>query len=196
MRLGYNDDARAEECAQAMEAGGASELVVHARTKADAYRPPAYWERIADVRGVVKLPVVANGEIWTADDALRCRAISGCEDLMLGRGMVTDPGLARNICTAVAAPGPTPPCISWDSLLPHVGDFWNLVCLHLEPRQQAGRLKQWLNFLRHRYPQAQAMYQSVRTLHDRHAVDQWLRTQGYDSLTSSACRAAYTGPLP
>jgi tRNA-dihydrouridine synthase C len=196
MRLGFNDDSRAEECAQAMEAGGACELVVHARTKADAYRPPAYWERIADVRGAVKVPVVANGEIWTVDDALRCRSISGCEDLMLGRGIVTDPGLAWNIRAAVAPPETPASIVSWDSMLPLVGDFWQLVCLHLEPRQQAGRLKQWLNFLRHRYPQAQEMYQSVCTLYDRRAVDQWLHVQGYDSLTSADHCAPATAPLP
>ena len=43
MRLGFNDDSRAEECAQAIADGGADELVVHARTKAHAYSPPAYW---------------------------------------------------------------------------------------------------------------------------------------------------------
>ena len=49
MRLGFHDDAQAEDCARAIAEGGADELVVHARTKADGYRPPAYWERIADV---------------------------------------------------------------------------------------------------------------------------------------------------
>ncbi|HOV19223.1 MAG TPA: tRNA-dihydrouridine synthase, partial [Ottowia sp.] len=47
MRLGIDDDSRALECAQAVEAGGAGELAVHARTKAQGYRPPAYWESIA-----------------------------------------------------------------------------------------------------------------------------------------------------
>jgi tRNA-dihydrouridine synthase C len=175
MRLGFSDDSRAEECAQAIEAGGACELVVHARTKADAYRPPAYWERIADVRGAVNVPVVANGEVWTVADALRCRAISGCEDLMLGRGMVTDPGLAWNIRAALAAPDASTPVVSWDSLQPLIGEFWQLVCVHLEPRQQAGRLKQWLNFLRRRYPQAEISYQGVRTLHQAKDVDAWFR---------------------
>ena len=50
MRLGFNDDSRAEECAQAIESAGADQLVVHARTKAHGYRPPAYWDRIADLR--------------------------------------------------------------------------------------------------------------------------------------------------
>ena len=72
MRLGVQDDSRAEECALALQEGGAEELVVHARTKADGYRPPAYWERIADIRAVLRIPVIANGEIWNVQDALRC----------------------------------------------------------------------------------------------------------------------------
>jgi len=61
MRLGYEDDALAEDCAQAIEAAGASDLVVHARTKVHGYRPPAYWDRIADIRQRVRMPMVANG---------------------------------------------------------------------------------------------------------------------------------------
>src|ERR1035437_9021671 len=102
MRLGVHDDARAVECALAIQSGGADELVVHARTKAHAYRPPAYWDRIADIRAAVTIPVVANGEIWNVQDALRCRQLSGCDTLMLGRGMVTDPGLALAIRAASA----------------------------------------------------------------------------------------------
>lgn len=95
MRLGYDDDSLAIDCAQAMAGGGSCELVVHARTKADGYRPPAYWERIPAIRDAVNIPVIANGEIWTVDDALRCRRESGCDDIMLGRGIVADPGLAK-----------------------------------------------------------------------------------------------------
>jgi tRNA-dihydrouridine synthase C len=173
MRLGFNDDSRAEECALALEAGGAVELVVHARTKADAYRPPAYWERIAHIREVVRIPVVANGEIWTAQDAVRCMAVSGCTDLMLGRGMVTDPGLAWAIRTEISPEQPLP-TVNWDSLLPLIASFWQLVCQRLERRQQAGRLKQWLNFLRKRYPQAQDAYMALRTFNDAAAIDAWL----------------------
>ncbi len=177
MRLGFNDDARAVECAQALADGGADELVVHARTKADAYRPPAYWERVNDIRLGVSIPVVANGEIWTVDDARRCRQASGCRDLMLGRGMVADPGLARAIRQADAGtrdPRNTQPVLPWEDVLPLMGAFWELVVAHLEPRQQAGRLKQWLNFMRHRYPQAQIAYDALRTLHDPVLVRQWL----------------------
>ena len=181
MRLGFNDDSRAVECAQALADGGAEELVVHARTKADAYRPPAYWERVNDIRLAVKIPVVANGEIWTVDDARRCRQASGCDHLMLGRGMVTDPGLAlaiRRWDNGAHDPDNPDPLVPWVDVLPLMGAFWHLVVARLERRQQAGRLKQWLNFMRNCYPQAQAAYDTLRTLHDPALVTRWLREQG------------------
>lgn len=183
MRLGFNDDTRAEDCALAIEAGGANELVVHARTKADAYRPPAYWARIADIRARVRLPVVANGEIWTVQDALRCRQESGCDSLMLGRGIVVNPGLALGI-RAVTGPSDSPldaaksAQVTWEMLQPLMADFWHIVCTSLERRQRAGRLKQWLNFLRRHYPQAETAFMAVRTLDDPVAVTQWLLANG------------------
>ncbi|SDO44353.1 tRNA-U20a,U20b-dihydrouridine synthase [Rhodoferax sp. OV413] len=172
MRLGFNDDSRAVECALAIAEAGADELVVHARTKADGYRPPAYWERIQDIRAAVQIPVVANGEIWTLDDALRCRQASGCDTLMLGRGMVTDPGLALAIRANGAGADAVP--LPWSSLQPLVGAFWQLVCNQLEPRQRAGRLKQWLNFMRRRYPEAELAFQALRTETDQAKVTAWL----------------------
>jgi tRNA-dihydrouridine synthase C len=160
MRLGNLCDSRAVECAQAIESGGADELVVHARTKAHGYRPPAYWERIRDIRAHVAIPVIANGEIWSVEDALRCREQSGCNALMLGRGQVCDPGLAL----AIARPGHAP--LGWPALLPLMAEFWQLIKTHIEPRARAGRLKQWLNYLRRRYPQAEAAYAAVRTVND------------------------------
>lgn len=97
MRLGVHDRSRMLDNARGIEAAGADALVVHARTKDDGYRPPAHWEAIADIRAAVKMPVMANGEIWSTEDAQRCRQISACPDLMLGRGAVTDPLLARRL---------------------------------------------------------------------------------------------------
>ena len=185
MRLGYHDDARALDCARAIASGGASELVVHARTKAQAYRPPAYWERIADIRAVVSIPVVANGEIWTVDDAHRCIKASGCSMLMLGRGAVADPGLARAIKASTASTGSMGAYsggVTWPELLPFLAEFWWLVCSRLDARSRAGRLKQWLNFLRRRFPEAEAAYQMLKTVNDPLLVDAWvagLQTDAY-----------------
>ena len=192
MRLGFNDASLALECAQAMQAGGACEIVVHARTKADGYRPPAHWEQIPAIRAAVAIPVVANGEIWTVENAQRCREVSGCSALMLGRGMVADPGLAWAIRRADAEAALSlskgsrgdqqqhseahnnMPTIGWPDLVPHLADFWRLVCRDLEPRQRAGRLKQWLNLLRRRFPEAEAAYQQVRTLTVEDEVGAWI----------------------
>jgi len=171
MRLGFNDDAQAEDCAQAIDSAGACELVVHARTKADGYRPPAYWERIADIRQVVRLPVVANGEIWTLADAQRCREVSGCDMLMIGRGAVADPGLGWAIQGGASA------ALTWPQLLPHIADFWLLVCSRLDAKSRAGRLKQWLNFLRRRFPEAEVAYQQLKTVNDPVLVGDWLARQ-------------------
>ena len=185
MRLGFNDDSRTLECAHALVDAGASELVVHARTKADGYRPPAYWERIAPIRAAVSLdiPVIANGEIWSVGDARLARERSGCDILMLGRGMVSDPGLALAIVAADSAEraicaggandgehadhnvGANAP-LGWTQLQPLLAAFWWLVCAKIEPRARAGRLKQWLNYLRRRHPQAEVAYQAVRTVND------------------------------
>jgi tRNA-dihydrouridine synthase C len=175
MRLGLNDDTRAEECALAIEAAGAAELVVHARTKTDGYRPPAYWERIADIRQVVRLPLVANGEIWTVADALRCREVSGCPRLMLGRGMVANPALARAIL-AVDTACTDSAVLTWPELFELIEQFWLMVVARLDLGQQTGRLKQWLNLLRRVYPEAQEAFMAVRTFHDPADVVNWLKT--------------------
>ena len=106
---------------------------------------------------------LANGEIWTLQDAQRCRAASGCDALMLGRGMVADPGLALAIRGEQRG-------VSWATLLPLMAEFWRLVAMRVEPRHRAGRLKQWLNYLRRCYPQAQAAYDELRTINDPQSV--------------------------
>lgn len=174
MRLGFNDTGLMRECAQAMAQGGACEIVVHARTKLDGYRPPAYWELIPAIRDAVRVPVIANGEIWTVEDALRCRAQSGCDDLMLGRGSVADPGLALAIRAAVDGSAAPHVEVNWADLLAQIARFWEMVCEDLEPRQRAGRLKQWLNLLRRRYPEAEIAFQEVRVQTDQSAITLWV----------------------
>jgi tRNA-dihydrouridine synthase C len=115
---------------------------------------------------------------------------------MLGRGIVTDPGLALAIRRALVQPqgaeaqtanaeaaadeadSAAAPLVPWVDILPLLGAFWLLVVQRLERRQQAGRLKQWLNFMRNRYPEAQAAYDALRTLHDPAQVTQLLRQFG------------------
>jgi tRNA-dihydrouridine synthase C len=179
MRLGFRDHHRMLDNARAIATAGASELVVHARTRADGYRPPARWPHIAAIAAAVPaLPVVANGEVWTLADAMQCRAESGCTALMLGRGALADPGLARAVAAAGAAataPGheaavqaadAAGPQLAWGEVLGLLARYWALLgsAAPLAPRHRAGRVKQWLNLLRRRHPQAQAAFDAVRTI--------------------------------
>ncbi len=180
MRLGFDHDQQAEECALALEAGGVSEIVIHARTKADGYRPPAYWPRISDIRARVKVPIIANGEIWNVQDAVRARQDSGCHDLMIGRGMVTNPGLGlalKNFDDRTNPSGSkstlTP--LTWQDMLPHLTYFWELVQKRISHRHQCGRFKQWLNFLRKHFVEAEAAYLNMRTVNDPQLISDWLQ---------------------
>lgn len=191
MRLGYHDDRRAEECAFAIAEGGADELVVHARTKAHGYRPPAYWERIAQVReslpAHLRIPMVANGDIWTVEEALRCQKVTGCDALMMGRGMVTNPGLALSI----KGQGQVP----WSDMPGLLLAFWQQVGLRVDRRHRAGRLKQWLNYLRRHYPQAQRAFDDLRLTNDADAIQQWFDSTVPVPLEDQAGQGARMAPL-
>jgi tRNA-dihydrouridine synthase C len=182
MRLGFNDDSVAETCALAIAEAGADELVIHARTKAHGYRPPAYWDRIAEVKSALTphpaMKVIANGEIFSAADAQRCRDVTGCEDLMIGRGMVTNPGLAL----AIKGQG----AVSWAQILPLLGLFWAQVVQRVERRHRAGRLKQWLNYLRDHYPQAQSAFDDLRLSNEVAHIEAWLLAHGAIAEPSTA----------
>jgi len=129
-----------------------------------------------------RLPVIANGEIWTVADAVRCREVTGCEHLMIGRGMVTDPGLAL----AIKGLGGVP----WSVLPPLFQIFWQQVSARVERRHRSGRLKQWLNYLRKRYPEAQAAFDELRLRNDPDDIEAWLRrAQAPEMLTTESIRA-------
>ncbi len=176
MRLGYDSPNSALACAEALAAGGASQLVVHARTKVEGYRPPAHWEWVARVADQVAVPVLANGEIWTLDDYWRCRSVSGQASVMLGRGLVSRPDLALQIAASVRGEEATPQ--SWAEILPLVQRFWLMAQRKLAPRYAPGRLKQWLGMLTRSYPEAAALFAQVRRESDCTLIDGLLGMAG------------------
>lgn len=169
MRLGYDSPAGAMDCARALADGGSAQIVVHARTKTDGYKPPAHWEWVAKVQDVVSIPVFANGDIWTLDDWYRCRAVSGVDHVMLGRGLVSRPDLAKQI--ACARDGIEYQLKTWQELHPMLREFWRQVRLFQLPRSAPGRLKQWLSMLKRNYPEAQQLFNQLRKITDCTEID-------------------------
>lgn len=160
MRLGFDHKDLALDCARALAEGGASQIVVHARTKVEGYKPPAHWEWVARVQEVVSVPVYANGDIWSVEDWQRCREVSGAEHFMLGRGVVARPDLARQI--AAAKMGQDAGVMSWAELQPLLAAFWLQARRKISPRYAPGRLKQWLAMLTRSYPEAVELFARVR----------------------------------
>lgn len=170
MRLGIRDTSLAIEAAQALAEGGAELLVVHARTRDQAYRPPAHWAWVARIASAVSIPVVANGEIWTLQDYLHCRAESGLADAMLGRGALADPFLAARIRALQQGREPVSRD-DFDQVRPMLAEYWQRVRSEVAPRHAPGRLKQWLNLLQRSFPEAARLFAEVRGENNPETLD-------------------------
>jgi tRNA-dihydrouridine synthase C len=143
LRLGWDDiDTIYETSAMAAE-GGASWLTIHARTRMQGYAPPVFWGPIGRVREALRLPVIANGDIWSLEDFQRCQDETGCMHFMLGRCALANPLLSHEIARelGLAARGQEPP--DWPTLLHslvHYSEFYE----DRVPERAVMRLKQWL----------------------------------------------------
>ncbi len=157
IRLGFDDTSLALDNAAAIAAAGASMLTVHARTKSDGYRPPAYWPWIAKIKQHVAIPLVANGEIWNANDAMLCRQQSDCNDIMLGRGALAMPNLAQTISVGAAT-------MPWPQVLQLLMQYSEFEISGDKGQYYANRIKQWFSYLKLQYPQAAALFAQLRVL--------------------------------
>lgn len=83
-----------------MQEAGASAVCVHARTRQQLYSGSADWNIIKNVKGSLHIPVIGNGDILSAADALRMKAVTGCDGVMIARGAVGNPFLFREIQAA------------------------------------------------------------------------------------------------
>jgi tRNA-dihydrouridine synthase C len=163
-RLGYEDQSLFPDIVRAVEAANADELAIHARTKRHGYRPPAYWQEIARAREMVSIPIIANGEIWSPTDAIRCEKVTGCADLMLGRGVLCRPDLPRLI--AATRRGEERDSLHWPDILPLILDFFDLTVANYDASYSGNPIKQWLVYLRSYFPQAAVLFEQVKRLRD------------------------------
>lgn len=82
---------------------GASAITLHARTAEQHYAPSARWSAIAELKREVRtIPVFGNGDVWTAEDAIRMMAETGCDGVVIGRGCLGRPWLFRDLVAAFA----------------------------------------------------------------------------------------------
>lgn len=97
-RIGWSDqEINAVEFAQRMQDAGAQMLTLHGRTRAQGYNGSARWEWIAKVKQALSIPVIANGDIFSVDAAIRCLELTGADGVMCSRGTLGYPFLVGEV---------------------------------------------------------------------------------------------------
>lgn len=123
MRIGWDERSiNAVQTARLLQESGIRRIAVHGRTKAQGYTGEADWNVIGEVAGAVSVPVIGNGDITTAGDALRRRAETGVAGVMIGRAAMASPWIFSEIRHALRT-GETPPP-------PSLADRWALIRTH------------------------------------------------------------------
>jgi tRNA-dihydrouridine synthase B len=136
IRAGWDDgEVNCVEVARAAEAGGAAAVALHGRTRAQLYSGRARWELVRAVKQAVAIPVLGSGDVWTAADALRMRAETGCDAVLVARGACGNPWIFSELRAAERGePCPPPPTRdSW------VGTVLHHVSLQIAHRRSQAR---------------------------------------------------------
>lgn len=176
IRLGWHDKSLCYEIAQAIASAGATELVVHGRTKQDGYQADKIdWQTIGQIKQKVTIPVIANGEIFAIEDAQNCLNQSQSSDLMLGRGILTIPNLA-NMIRFNQAP------LSWQDVLQILSRYASSHVADAKPFYHSARIKQWLAYLRQHYQPAASLLRNIRTLKSQQEIIDFLEREKQQSL--------------
>ncbi|MBM2837480.1 MAG: dihydrouridine synthase DuS [Deltaproteobacteria bacterium] len=149
IRLGMElDEQKLKDFCTMLEDEGIDILSVHARTKKESFARRPRWEWIAKVKEWLKIPVIANGGIFSVQDAKICLSVSGADGLMIGRGAVTKPWLFAEIAREVYGCEIAEPEVS----LPLVyGNFIDLLNELFRPEHRLGRLKQFTPYFAQNY---------------------------------------------
>ncbi|WP_350238038.1 tRNA dihydrouridine(16) synthase DusC [Pectobacterium colocasium] len=158
IRLGWDSGDRQFEIADAVQQAGASELVVHGRTKEDGYKAECInWQAIGKIRQRLRIPVIANGEIWDWQSAQDCMATTGCDAVMIGRGALNVPNLSRVIKY-------NEPRMPWPEVMLLLQKYVQLEKQGDTGMYHVARIKQWLSYLRKEYDDATELFSDIRTL--------------------------------
>ncbi len=160
IRLGTETPDNVISIAKTIEQAGANELTVHARTKKQAYKPPAQWHWIEKINQELSINVIANGDVIDYQSYQNCIDSSQSQDVMVGRGILSNPFLAEDIKQK------RPSQATWSQILPFLLYKTEYLIEGQSPRYFPSRTKQWLNYLRKHFSEAQRDFTAIRAMQD------------------------------
>jgi len=190
IRLGADlDEEKLWSFCSLLEDEGIDMVSVHARLKHESFARNPRWERIAGIKERLTIPVIANGGIFSIQDARDCLRLSGADGLMLGRGAVIRPWLFSEIARDVCGCAIEEPAVS----LPAVyGMFIDLLNKHFRPEYRLGRLKQFTHYFAHNYPFGHHLASKVQASKDLEEAREraeifFVAQQNMNSAASGCC---------
>ncbi len=173
-RLGWSRDRlNYLETTRMLEEAGVCAITMHGRTREQRFTGVADWRPIAEMKAVARVPVIGNGDVWSAEDYLRIKSETGCDAVMVARAAIGNPFVFEEIRAAVAGRPYEPPT---------VGRVVEVALVHLDrelalkgPRTGMNRMRRHFSTYLKGCPSAAALRKALFAVDDRDAVRQILQ---------------------
>jgi|YNPBryunderm2012_1023409.scaffolds.fasta_scaffold01376_6 nifR3 family TIM-barrel protein len=168
-RLGLREDAMTYlELGRIVEGEGGDGVTLHARTAKQQYSGHADWSHIARLKEAVSIPVIGNGDVRCADDAVAMQRQTGCDGIMIGRASLTNPWIFRE--AAARLTGRRLPAASLEERRQLIASHFREVLEREDERTALHKLKTFTGWYTHGVPEGRRLRQRLNELHSAAAI--------------------------
>ena len=164
-RLGLNDERQCYlDLGRICEANGVASVAMHARTARQMFSGQADWSHIARLKETLAIPVIGNGDVVEADDAIRMMRETGCDGVMIGRGATRNPWIFRQIAARMSGSSFTEPTLAdrRDLILDH----FRLVAEREPSLNAMHKLRKFTGWYTHGLPHGKKLRLAINQLTD------------------------------